>query len=190
MWYVSRDGKKSGPFSKTQMNEMISSHLVECADHVWANGMGDWVTAEVAFGLAPGNGSSGPPPPPKQSNGSQLPPQSYVSPPPYQSSNPYPNNNPYGSEQEHQAPMGSHVRSGVEKVPAALLAIFLGGLGIHKFYMGYKNEGIIMLAVTVLTFFVGGFFMGIIGLIEGIIYISMHDEQFRREYVAGHKPWF
>ena len=33
------------------------------------------------------------------------------------------------------------------KIVAALLAFFLGGLGIHKFYLGKNTAGIIMLAV-------------------------------------------
>ncbi len=81
-----------------------------------------------------------------------------------------------------------------EKMVAGLLGIFLGSLGIHKFYLGYTTEAIIMLAVTI----VGGFIslglvsgvMGIIGLIEGIIYLTKSDEEFQQMYVYNHKGWF
>ena len=81
-----------------------------------------------------------------------------------------------------------------EKIVAGLLGIFLGSLGIHKFYLGYTTEAIIMLAVTI----VGGFIslglvsgvMGIIGLIEGIIYLTKSDEEFQQMYVYNHKGWF
>jgi hypothetical protein len=38
--------------------------------------------------------------------------------------------------------------------------------------------------------FLGPIVMGIIGLIEGIIYLTKSDEQFRQIYVAGKKEWF
>ena len=80
------------------------------------------------------------------------------------------------------------------KLAAGLLGIFLGGLGIHKFYLGYNKEGIIMLAVGVgggiLTCGAVTCVVSIIGLIEGIIYISKSDEEFNATYVANQKFWF
>lgn len=81
--------------------------------------------------------------------------------------------------------------SGAEKkIPAGILGILLGALGIHKFYLGYTKEGLIMLLVSLLTFGIGAFVMSIIGLIEGIIYLTKPDEQFAATYVAGKKGWF
>jgi len=37
------------------------------------------------------------------------------------------------------------------QIAAALFAFFLGGLGIHNFYLGYTGRGIAQLLVTVLT---------------------------------------
>ena len=76
------------------------------------------------------------------------------------------------------------------KLAAGLLAIFLGTLGVHKFYLGYKKEGIIMLLVTVLTFGIGAKAVGVIALIEGIIYLSMDDYKFTQTYVNNYKGWF
>jgi TM2 domain-containing membrane protein YozV len=81
-----------------------------------------------------------------------------------------------------------------KKLLAGILAIVLGALGVHKFILGYNKEGIIMLVVTVvLGFFtcgIGASLMGILGLIEGIIYITKSDEEFYNTYQVGQKPWF
>jgi TM2 domain-containing membrane protein YozV len=84
----------------------------------------------------------------------------------------------------------STVPGAEKKIPAGVLAILLGGLGIHKFYLGYTKEGVIMLLVTVLTLGFGGFVMGIIALIEGIIYLTKPDAEFDSTYVTGRKGWF
>jgi len=77
-----------------------------------------------------------------------------------------------------------------KKIVAGILGILLGSLGIHKFYLGYTTPGIIMLLVTVLTCGVGASVMGIIGLVEGIIYLTKSDEEFVATYVTGKKEWF
>lgn len=80
------------------------------------------------------------------------------------------------------------------RIAAALLAIFLGSLGIHKFYLGYNKEGIIMLLVTLLgglvTCGVASFVMYVIALIEGIIYLTKSDQEFTAAYVLSEKGWF
>ena len=85
-----------------------------------------------------------------------------------------------------------------KKILAGILAIVLGSLGIHKFVLGYQKEGIIMLGITLLGYattciVVGAFFFwipGLIGLIEGIIYLTKSDEDFYNTYQVGRKPWF
>lgn len=79
------------------------------------------------------------------------------------------------------------------KIAAGLLAIFLGTLGVHKFYLGYTKEGVIMLLITILgsiLFGLGAIVMAVIALIEGIIYLTKTDEQFEATYVQGEKGWF
>lgn len=102
--------------------------------------------------------------------------------------------------------VGSSSRS---KVATGLLAIFLGGLGIHKFYLGYIGPGLFILALWTLGFsmiFIAGFFwlgfgapaigiliwlfLGLIALIEGIIYLTKSDEEFEELYVRQRKGWF
>ena len=73
-----------------------------------------------------------------------------------------------------------------KKVVAGILGILLGGFGIHKFYLGYTKEGIIQIVITFCTCGVGS----ILGLIEGIIYLTKSDEDFVATYVTGKKGWF
>lgn len=68
--------------------------------------------------------------------------------------------------------------SGKNKVVAALLAIFLGSFGIHHFYLGNTFMGVIYL----LFFWTA--VPGIIGFVEGIIYLTMSDERFYEKYGA------
>jgi hypothetical protein len=55
------------------------------------------------------------------------------------------------------------------KVTAGLLAIFLGALGIHRFYMGYKLIGVIMLIITVASLGRLALITVLWGLVEGIL---------------------
>ena len=77
-----------------------------------------------------------------------------------------------------------------KKIIAGVFAILLGCLGIHKFILGYQTEGIIMLLVTILTCGIGGFVMSMIGLIEGIIYLTKTDDEFFQIYQINKKTWF
>lgn len=77
-----------------------------------------------------------------------------------------------------------------KKIAAGLLGIFLGCFGIHKFVLGYTTSGVIMLLVTILTCGFAGFVMGIIGLIEGILYLTKSDQEFRESYIDGTREWF
>lgn len=71
-----------------------------------------------------------------------------------------------------------------KKVAAGVLAILLGGFGVHKFILGYTGEGLIMLLLVLCGI------SPIIGIIEGVIYLTKTDSEFYWTYVAGQKPWF
>ena len=77
-----------------------------------------------------------------------------------------------------------------KKIVAGILGILLGGLGIHKFYLGYTTAAIIMLAVSIVSCGFVAPIISIIGLIEGILYLTKSDEEFYRTYIAGQRPWF
>ena len=86
---------------------------------------------------------------------------------------------------EQPAPAGAD-----KKMIAGILGIILNCLGVHKFYLGYTKEGLIMLLVTILTFGFGAIIMGPIGLIEGILYLTKSDKDFVDTYITGKKGWF
>ncbi len=91
------------------------------------------------------------------------------------------------------------------KLVCGLLAILLAGLGIHKFILGYTGAGAIMLVVTLVSSFivlalswllVGFcclpvlFAVGVISIVEGIIYLTKTDDQFYETYMVGRRDWF
>ena len=77
---------------------------------------------------------------------------------------------------------------------AGLLAIFLGSLGIHKFYLGYNTPGFIMLAVTIVgsifSLGIAGLAMVVISIVEGVLYLSKSQTEFEQIYVFNKKEWF
>lgn len=80
-----------------------------------------------------------------------------------------------------------------KRVSAGVLGILLGALGIHKFVLGYSKAGVIMLLVSIIGsvfLFLGPIVMGVIGLVEGIIYLTKSDAEFHNTYVANKKEWF
>ncbi len=77
-----------------------------------------------------------------------------------------------------------------KKVAAGVCGILLGAIGVHKFILGLTTPGVIMLLVTVLTCGLGAMVMGIVGLVEGIIYLTKSDEEFYRLYAVEKKGWF
>ncbi len=93
---------------------------------------------------------------------------------------------------------GGPVPGADKKVLAGILAILFGQFGVHKFILGYQKEGFIMLACTIvgyvtICFGIGVFIcsaMGIIGVVEGIIYLTKSDQDFVNTYIVGKKPWF
>lgn len=72
-----------------------------------------------------------------------------------------------------------------KKLVAGILAILLGAIGVHKFYLGYTKEGIIQILLSFLCG-LGGLF----ALIEGILYLTKTDDEFVATYVIGRKGWF
>ncbi|HJD43837.1 MAG TPA: TM2 domain-containing protein [Candidatus Paenalcaligenes intestinipullorum] len=71
---------------------------------------------------------------------------------------------------------GSTAPNGKNKIAAALLAFFLGGFGIHKFYLGQVGMGVLYLI------FCWTFIPALVGFVEGIIYLTMSDETFNNKY--------
>lgn len=93
---------------------------------------------------------------------------------------------------ETLAPKPSYKKS---HVCAGLLALFLGGVGAHKFYLGYIDEAFILLGIDIVAFIMMFFIPGLAGLIlfaveiicivEAIIYFTKTDDEFNTTYVEN-----
>jgi TM2 domain-containing membrane protein YozV len=81
-----------------------------------------------------------------------------------------------------------------KKIAAGICGILLGSFGVHKFILGYQQEGVIMLVAwfvgLVLTCGVVSIAIQIVGIIEGSIYLTKSDEEFVQTYIVNKKPWF
>jgi len=62
------------------------------------------------------------------------------------------------------------------KTTAGILAILLGGLGVHRFYLGQIGLGILYLV------FCWTFIPAVVGLIDGIIFLTKSDDEFNAKY--------
>ncbi len=71
-----------------------------------------------------------------------------------------------------------------KRILAGVLAIVLGGFGVHKFVLGQTTAGIIMLLLGCTGI------STVIGWIEGIIYLTKTDAEFIQTYQVGQKAWF
>jgi len=78
------------------------------------------------------------------------------------------------------------------KYVAAILAFFFGIWGVHKFYLGKTNAGIIMLVMGTIGWLLvlPGLLVCFIAFIETIIYLVKSDQSFYEDYIAGNKTWF
>ena len=121
--------------------------------------------AQQPFGAQPGYGS--------------VPPQ-----------NPYGQQAQYGYQQPYVAPAVGEK----DHVAAGLLALFLGWLGVHKFYLGYNTSGFIMLGTSILggilTLSVASWAIWVIAIVEGIFYLSKSQTEFEQMYVLHKREWF
>lgn len=174
MNFFMADGNvQKGPFAV----EQLLAQGLKRDTLVWREGMGQWQKAEGVPELAglftgyqqPPQQQYAPPPPPPAGGGFGQ------APPPMQ----YPSAPPFNAAQTNS-----------QKVAAGICGILIGGFGVHKFILGMTGPGLIMLLVTFLTCGIGGIVMHIIGIIEGVIYLTKPDEEFYRMYVVEKKGWF
>ncbi len=77
-----------------------------------------------------------------------------------------------------------------KKMAAGICGILLGSFGVHKFILGMTTPGVIMLLITVLTCGLGSVATSIIGIIEGVIYLTKSDQDFYQDYLVNKKEWF
>ena len=124
----------------------------------------------------------------------QRPPQSYQQPSYAYQQQAYTYQPPVQPPYSQYQPYAQPIANSKDHVAAGLLAIFLGSLGIHKFYLGYNTSGFVMLALTILgslfTFGIAAVAMAVVGIIEGIIYLVKSQTEFEQIYVFDKKEWF
>ena len=81
-----------------------------------------------------------------------------------------------------------------KRTTTGILGIIFGFLGVHKFLLGYKTEGFILLGISVIGGIITcGFSIivtDIIGIIEGIIILTKTPEEFKRLYLDKKTGWF
>lgn len=92
-----------------------------------------------------------------------------------------------------------------KKAAAGVCGIVLGQFGVHKLMLGLTTPGVIMLVVSLVgvlgcvtgflclvpwVLCLGNLAMGVIGLIEGILYLSKDDQEFYQLYAVEKRGWF
>ena len=93
----------------------------------------------------------------------------------------------------------AHQEFANKKIAAGLCGILVGGFGVHKFILGFNTAGVIMLCLWLAGMFFGlclvfplivSLAMQIIGLIEGIMYLTKSDDEFYQNYAIDKREWF
>jgi len=158
---IGADGNTYGPVSAEQVKRWLAENRANARTLAQLEGTQDWKPLAAIPEFAE---SLSPPQGPPTPSGGAVPPP--ITPPSY--------SDPRAST----------------KIPAGICGILLGSFGVHKFILGYTGAGLIMLLVTLLTCFIASPVMHIVGLIEGIIYLTKSDPEFVRTYVDNRKEWF
>jgi TM2 domain-containing membrane protein YozV len=109
----------------------------------------------------PGDATPSPTSPAGESTGNAESLGGYPQPPGYQQPSGYPQPYPGQGMTPYVDPQAK------SKIVAGLLGIFVGGFGVHRFYLGFTKIGVIQIIVTILTCGIGSLW----GFVEGILYL-------------------
>jgi TM2 domain-containing membrane protein YozV len=161
-WHVRVQDCTYGPVDAETVRAWIHQGRITPDTHVWSEGLPNWTRAGTVEAFR----GAFPPVVPPRAGG-----------PP-----------PRGTAAARFGPEGEDVLN--KKVVAGIMGILFGAYGVHKFILGYTSAGVTMLLLTLLTCGIGGVVMAIIGLIEGITYLTAKDEQFVADHIHQGKPWF
>ena len=81
----------------------------------------------------------------------------------------------YQQQPQYGQPYAAPQGPAKSKLAAGLLAIFLGSLGVHNFYLGFTKRAVAQLLISVLSFGIAAPIIAIWALIEGIFYLTDHE---------------
>jgi TM2 domain-containing membrane protein YozV len=162
-WYYSHDGERHGPVSTDELKELAAGGKLGPDDLVWKDGMDNWIPAGKVKNLLPHAGGPALAPARAPARVANM---------------------------EHLPVAGMPADISNRKLAAGLTAVWGGAIGIHKFILGQTTPALIMLLVTLLTFGIGAGVMVIIGMVEGVKYLRMSDEEFYETYIVNRKAWF
>ena len=85
------------------------------------------------------------------------------------------------------------------RLAAAVFALFTGVLGLHKFYLGYTVQGLILIVATFASMILMSvtqyaavikLVVVLIGITEGVLYLMQTDERFVETYMVKRRAWF
>ena len=173
-YYIGPNNQQLGPVPP----EQLLSQGVTGETMVWKAGMTQWQKAKDVPELSQyfGNSFGAGNPYNNQSTQFNQPPPNYGG--GYGNYGPQ-NAGQFGGAQQNPQPnyFANNNTSGKSRTTAGILAILIGGLGVHYFYLGKALPGIVYLLLCCTGI------PAILGLIQGIIMLTMTDEQFYNKYV-------
>jgi len=160
---IGADGREYGPVSGEQLRQWIAEGRANAQTRVQAEGATEWKSLAETPEFATFFGT----PPP-------------LTPPVV-----------HAEFSVNAPPTGKPKPPGADKkIAAGICGIIFGGLGVHKFILGFGGVGLTMLLISILTCGIAYPIMHIIGVVEGILYLTKSDEDFVATYVIGRKGWF
>jgi TM2 domain-containing membrane protein YozV len=171
-WFFAMGGaQQPSPVGMKELQALISSGRVGPTDMVWKNGFSDWRMVSTVPELA-------------SVAGSPAPTGSVAFPP---TADPLAGS-AFGGGGAPAAAGGDYKAFVAKKVPAGILALLMGTLGIHKFMLGLTTGGIVMLVLFFLLLPIP--VLSLIAFVEGITYLTKSDERFYEDYAVRKKQWF
>jgi TM2 domain-containing membrane protein YozV len=199
-YYIAEGGAQRGPFPV----EQLVAQGLRPDSLVWAEGMSQWARADEVPALRamlPGATAQPAPAEPQVAAGADAHAAPQAAPAPAAQLPYTPGQYPppgYGYAPPY-APADNN-----KKIAAGICGLLLGGFGVHKFILGLNSAGTIMLCctlgswlITLVTCGFGGIIgipvsltVSVIGIVEGIIYLTKSDAEFYQLYIVQKKQWF
>lgn len=203
MWYVARNGKRLGPVSEADLIVHVKNGKLKPSDLVWKEGMSDWAPAGEVGALAPHLRRF--PPEFKSANLGEL---DVLDDERVKSVAEKPRNSrlatfnkfctgcgellhqeavmcPKCGVQQRSARVAARprpVRQTPSKTTAIVLALFLGTLGVHRFYVGQGGIGLIMLLCTLLSGLMLLPVLVVVNLVEVVVWAFTSEDDWELQF--------